>query len=390
MFGRFMLAAALITGAGRVAAPQGGSARDTLAPSPHEAISGRRRYVLPAIEIVSFLTILNLYDRVAYAGVKYEGKDVFASTPASFWDHLRKQCWVQDKDPFNVNQIGHPYQGATMYGLARSSGYGFWTSLVHADIGSFLWEMGGERGPPSMNDLITTGHAGSLLGVALYRMADLVIKDDGRKTPGRAREYGAMMLSPPGGLNRRLFADRFTARLPETAPAVSWQLRIGATADALARDVTSPRTILRGDATADFAMSYGLPGQPGYAYTRPLDYFDFQVSVLFNEKTPIENVMIRGLLLGRKTTDRPNSRGVWGLYGSYDYISPYLFRVSSTARPPIRKCGTITRASRRRRSRRSASFRATARCSTSRRASTTCAERVLTTPRGRRPFFAGA
>ena len=41
--------------------------------------------------------------------------------------------------------------------------------------------------------------------------------------------------------------------------------------------------------------------------------------------------MIRGLLKGSKTADTDNSRGIWGLYGSYDYISPYLFRVSSTA-----------------------------------------------------------
>jgi hypothetical protein len=42
-------------------------------------------------------------------------------------------------------------------------------------------------------------------------------------------------------------------------------------------------------------------------------------------------VMLRGLLIGRKTAERARSRGIWGLYGSYDYIAPYLFRVSSTA-----------------------------------------------------------
>jgi hypothetical protein len=41
--------------------------------------------------------------------------------------------------------------------------------------------------------------------------------------------------------------------------------------------------------------------------------------------------MVRGLLAGQKTKDSDNSRGIWGLYGSFDYISPYLFRVSSTA-----------------------------------------------------------
>ena len=39
----------------------------------------------------------------------------------------------------------------------------------------------------------------------------------------------------------------------------------------------------------------------------------------------------RGLLIGTDYQAGKSYRGVWGLYGSYDYISPYLFRVSSTA-----------------------------------------------------------
>jgi hypothetical protein len=45
----------------------------------------------------------------------------------------------------------------------------------------------------------------------------------------------------------------------------------------------------------------------------------------------IENIMLRGLLAGQKTNDSEHAHGIWGLYGSYDYIAPYLFRVSSTA-----------------------------------------------------------
>jgi hypothetical protein len=41
--------------------------------------------------------------------------------------------------------------------------------------------------------------------------------------------------------------------------------------------------------------------------------------------------MIRGLLAGHKTRDTENEHGIWGLYGSYDYISPFAFRISSTA-----------------------------------------------------------
>jgi hypothetical protein len=290
----------------------------------------RRSILLPTAEIVGFLTLLNVYDRFAYANETQDGKKVYSSTFASTWDHLKDQTWVHDQDPFNVNQFEHPYQGATMYELSRSSGHGFWTSLAQANVGSFIWKMAGETDPPSINDMITTGQAGSLLGEALYRMANLVLKD---RPAGPDRWHNALadVISPPRALNARVFGDRFRTELADSAPATSWQMRIGATADALARDYSAPVTLLNRDATAEFWMSYGLPGKPGYDYTRPLDYFDFQLSVLSNRDNPVENVMVRGLLIGRKTAETASSRGIWGLYGTYDYISPFLFRVSSTA-----------------------------------------------------------
>ncbi len=133
--------------------------------------------MVPIVEITGFLTLLSVYDRFAYASAVQDGKQVYSSTFSTTWDHLRTERWVHDQDPFNVNQFEHPYQGATMYGLARSAGHDFWTSLVQANVGSFIWKMAGETDPPSINDMITTGQAGSLLGEALYRMADLVLKD---------------------------------------------------------------------------------------------------------------------------------------------------------------------------------------------------------------------
>ena len=44
-----------------------------------------------------------------------------------------------------------------------------------------------------------------------------------------------------------------------------------------------------------------------------------------------ENGMARGLLFGSDYKSGDSYRGVWGLSGSYDYISPELFSVSSTA-----------------------------------------------------------
>ena len=306
-------------------------AHDMSYSAPPADTGGRKSNILPTLEITGFLAMLSVYDRIAYADQMQDGKKVYSSTFRSTWDHVREQHWVHDQDPFNVNQFAHPYQGATMYGLARSSGHSFWTSLLHANVGSFVWKMAGETDPPSIDDMITTGQAGSLLGEALYRMADLVITDGHGKKPNRARDFLAVLVSPPVAVNRRVFRDRYRSQLSDTLPATAWQVGLGATLDALAKDYSAPVSLLRRDATAEFSMSYGLPGRRGYDYTRPLDYFDFQISLLSRASNPVENVMVRGLLVGSKTGEGVKSRGIWGLYGSYDYISPYLFRVSSTA-----------------------------------------------------------
>ena len=78
-------------------------------------------------------------------------------------------------------------------------------------------------------------------------------------------------------------------------------------------------------------MAYGLPGKPGYSYTRPFDYFHFEFTSLGNADNPFDNIMIRGLLLGKDYEAGNSYRGIWGLYGGYDYISPHIFRVSSTS-----------------------------------------------------------
>ncbi len=304
------------------------------APTPSKAATDTlgknagRSTLLPVLEAVGFLVALNAYDRVAYSNELYQGKKAYNSTPSSTWDHLRQQRWVHDPDPFNVNQFAHPYLGATLFGISRSTGHGFWRSLLYADVGSFTWEMAGEITPPSLNDLITTGQAGTLLGESLYRIADLVLKDN----PSRWwHPYVAGILSPPTAVNRRVLGKDFKAELPDSAPSTAWEVRLGARGDAVARDYSAPVTLLRRDATAEFSASYGLPGRAGYDYARPLDYFTVDASFLLNSANPIENVMLRGLLVGRPTRATANSRGIWGLYGSYDYISPYLFRISSTA-----------------------------------------------------------
>ena len=287
-----------------------------------------KSYLIPALEIPAFILLLNGIDRLAYPNDVEQGKKVYNTDLSTFWDHVVHGPWGFDQDNFAMNQLLHPYQGSIYYGLSRSTGLSFWESSAYTFAGSFLWETAGETTSPSFNDQIASGIAGSFLGEPLFRMASLVLEGDGSK-PGFWHELGAFVLSPPLGLNRLVFGDSFKSVFPSHNPATAWRLRLGVSLGRSYDQGGSPDD--RTDATIDFAMAYGLPGKPGYTYKRPFDYFNVEFLASSISDNPIQDVMIRGLLFGKEYEVGDSYRGVWGLYGGYDYISPQTFRVSSTA-----------------------------------------------------------
>jgi hypothetical protein len=302
---------------------------------PHRATSNpvlnwdtgaQKSYLIPALEIPGFLGLLNIYDRHVY------GTEVYGTTLKSSWDHLRRGRWESDDDPFNINQFSHPYQGATMFGFGRSAGLTFWQSWAYSNAGSFMWEMAGETGPPGLQDSITTAQAGTLLGESLFRMAGLLL-EGGEGQPGFLRELGAAVLMPTLGFNRLAFGDRFKPIFPSHDPACFWRLRLGGSFHARISDNSPASDVARREAILDFEFSYGLPGRPHYTYDRPFDYFQFEMASLFSAHTRdwLENIMVRGLLWGKAYEIGDTYSGIAGVYGSYDYIAPQIFRVSSTA-----------------------------------------------------------
>ena len=292
-----------------------------------------KSYLIPALEIPAFLLLLNVYDRLAYHNsVEPDGKKTYDTNLSTFWDHVVHEQWGVDQDSFAMNQFNHPYQGSIYHGFARSAGLNYWESLLYDNLGSFLWETGGETTNPSINDQIASGIGGSFFGEALFRMANLVLEGDGDgEKPGLWRELGATLLSPPTGINRFAFGDRFKPVFPSHNPATFWRLQLGVSQNTDMSDQGGSSTIKQNEVSADFSMSYGLPGKPGYSYTRPFDYFHFEFTSVSTADNPFTDIMIRGLLLGKKYEAGNAYRGIWGLYGGYDYISPHIFRVSSTS-----------------------------------------------------------
>ena len=305
------------------ALPAGASTPEEHPPLARSAEAAPEKdYALPAWEIVGFEVLVNRFNR--FAG---DQRDDYKVTTDSIRRNLHSS-WGTDKDPFQINQLGHPYQGAMYHGFARSAGFDYWQSFGYTFAGSALWEIAGENTHPSRNDQIASGGGGSFLGEALFRMANLVLEQGGG-LPRFWREVAATAIAPSAGFNRLAFGGRFDRVFSSRNAAYYSRLQIGYSGNVKRDFDPSSADFRRNEAQIDFALDYGLPGNPGYDYTRPFDYFNFQATASSANK--LENVMTRGLLVGRSYEAGDTYRGVWGLYGSYDYIAPQTYRVSTTA-----------------------------------------------------------
>ena len=323
---RLAVLAVLCTGVANLAnaaAAEPGNADATLSTTqrifdPARDVDADKSYLIPALDILGFQFLLNRYDN-AFEGPEY--KVTLDSIRRNLHHH-----WVADNDPFEVNQFLHPYQGAMYHGFARSAGLNYWESLGYTVAGAAVWEIAGETTPPSRNDLIASGIAGSFLGEALFRMANLVLEKD--QIPPFWRELGAAALSPSTGFNRLAFGNRFKGVFDSHDPARYSRFAVGVSATTQNQPGTSNK-LRRNEALLDYSLDYGLPGKPGYTYDRPFDYFSFQATA--SSANVFENIVTRGLLYGKDYALGESYRGIWGLYGSYDYLAPQVFRVSSTA-----------------------------------------------------------
>ena len=295
--------------------PMGALSRDFSAD-----IEARKSYSIPALEIIGFDFLVNQYNR------HYSGSRDYDSNLSTIRRNLRSS-WGVDNDPFRINQLGHPYQGSMYYGFARSSGLNYWESLAYTFGGSAFWEIAGEKTRPSGNDQVASGIGGSFLGEALFRMANLVLENG--RLPRLWGEAGAAAISPSTGFNRLAFGQREETIFSSRNAEYYSRLNLGFSHSSENDAGLSTFQLKRSEALVDFAIDYGLPGKPGYTYTRPFDHFTFQSTA--SGANGFENLITRGSLFARSYEVGPNYRGVLGLYGGYDYIAPQTFRVSTTA-----------------------------------------------------------
>jgi hypothetical protein len=78
--------------------------------------------------------------------------------------------WQWDRSMFLVNQLGHPYQGYIYYAAAQANNLNAFESSLVTTLGSYTWEVFGERATAAVNDLIVTTVGGVSLGEMLHRI----------------------------------------------------------------------------------------------------------------------------------------------------------------------------------------------------------------------------
>ena len=305
------LAAGCASRAPEIATPTTDAASATLTPP------ARRSFVIPAIEIVAMDALINLAARPIMEDGHY------AVSAASIRRNLNGP-WVTDTDSFAINQFLHPYQGAMYHAIARSSGLNYWQSAAYTFVGSALWEIAGETTPPSKNDQIASGIAGSFLGEPLHRISHVILVKGGEH-PGFLRALAATLVSPPTGVNRGLFGSRFDAGVPGEMPFADLRLEIGMTA--LRRGGESVTALQFTDAFIGFTVDAEIPDPDRDSRLKPFDAFRLEGIA---SSGGFQNLATRGLLFGSDYGAGVRGRGVWGVYAGYDYFAPGIVRVSST------------------------------------------------------------
>jgi hypothetical protein len=132
-----------------------------------------------------------------------EEKDDYSLS--KWWDHVRHPR--RDRDDHFINYVLHPYCGAAYYVRARERGYGnrqaFWYSVILSSAYEFGPEAMFEE--PSVQDLIVTPVAGSLLGRYFMGVRGRIETRSAERGYRTRRERWVWALTDPlGAVNHRI------------------------------------------------------------------------------------------------------------------------------------------------------------------------------------------
>jgi hypothetical protein len=236
--------------------------------------------------------------------------------------------WVWDEDGFDVNQVGHPTQGALVYTAARAQGLGYWESLAYPTLASLIWEVGLENESPSVNDMITTPTSGVAFGEIMHRMSILTLGEGKVKPVWRQVLSG--VINPVGyGFNRLIFgSDIHNNYKYEPRPVMAGvSVGVGPGFEADSPENKAPRRFAR------FNIIYGNPFSKHKNF-KPFDNFMF-VSVLnVGREDYVGEIYASGMVFRLHQYEQKRHKASLGIFQNYDFMNNDDYKVSSSSIGP--------------------------------------------------------
>ena len=266
----------------------------------------KKHYVIPAVEMLAESSLLLCFNRFVtpwknYGHVTWE--DI---------DHNLHSAWVWDQDEYNINQICHPYQGASYFTTARSAGLNFWESAAYATaFGNIPWEIFCECETPAINDFIITSVGGASLGEMLHRFYA-----DSWHTNFRWMSY---ILAPFEAINYHIFKWE-----PGVMEDRTEELDTYFFAGAFIKSSRFDR--MQDDLTDFYHFMFGagvnaVYGKPyGHSTKAPFDSFEFHLQGSFSPENYMYILFTDGHLWSKKVNTGLNSASTVGISLHYNFI----------------------------------------------------------------------
>ena len=249
--------------------------------------------MIPAAEMLSESALLFCFNRYATPWKNYGHVD---------WSDIEHNLtckWVWDQDEFNINQICHPYQGATYFTTARSGGLNFWESAAYATLfGNIPWELFCECETPALNDFIITSVGGATLGEMFHRFFA-----DSWHTNYRWMSY---FIAPFEGLNYHLF---------------KWEPPVAADRTEVIENMMFVGAVLDSNSYVAGIGVNAVYGKPfGHDTKEPFDSFEFYLRGCLSSDNYLCTLFSDGYLWSRRVNTGLNSSSTLGLSLHYNFI----------------------------------------------------------------------
>jgi len=267
------------------------------------AQKNKKRYFKAAIEITSLNVTIWLFNR-------YIIKEKWAYVS---WDSIRDNLesgFTWDKDTYWTNLLGHPYQGAINYSIARANNLNVLESTLFTFFGSVTWELflesrGDKDNPPSRNDLILNTLGGLALGELLFKAANLFIDESAVGFERVFRETMAFIANP-GNVFRVISGDAFRVGLPPEKHYFNLKFPFGAYKTSSGQPT--------------FLMALGLEYKDylkgDTSSLHSYDWFSLSIKLGLQDYRLLDReILTTGILAGRKIKG-----GIAGLFGVFDYM----------------------------------------------------------------------